>query len=55
MSLLTFQQRDRLAMEEDAITAERFYELQEIIGRLQLLVCELLVKNQQLRVQRADE
>jgi hypothetical protein len=55
MSLLTSQQRDTLAMEEDAIMAERFDELPEIIGKLQLLVCELLVKNQQLRIQRADE
>lgn len=42
-------------MEEDAITAERFDELQEVIARLQLIVCELLEKNQQLRFQRANE
>jgi hypothetical protein len=53
--ILTSQQRDTLAMEEDAITAERFDELQEVIATLQLLVCELLEKNQQLRFQREDE
>ena len=42
-------------MEEDAIAAERFDELQEVIIRLQLLVCELLEKNQRLRFQYADE
>lgn len=55
MSLLTSQQRTLPAAEEDAITAEPFDELQEVIARLQLLVCELLEKNQQLRFQRADE
>lgn len=55
MSLLASQQRVIPAMEEDAIAMERFDELQEVIARLQLLVCELLEKNQQLRFQRADE
>jgi hypothetical protein len=55
MSLLISQQRDMPTTEEDASAAERFDELQELITRLQLLVCELLEKNQQLRFQREDE
>ncbi|MFL6307382.1 MAG: hypothetical protein ACJ72H_27940 [Candidatus Sulfotelmatobacter sp.] len=40
---------------EDIISAERLDELRAANVRLQLLVCELLMKNQQLRLQRADE
>ena len=43
------------ATTKDSVLAERLEELQETNSRLQILVCELLVKNQQLRVQRADE
>ncbi len=55
MSLITSQQRSLSATEENAIAAQRFDELQEVIVRLQLLVCELLEKNQRLRFQRTDE
>lgn len=34
---------------------EHFYELQQANSRLRLLVCELLMTNQQLRFQHADE
>ena len=55
MSLLISQQRSKSATAEDSVTAERLDELQEANARLQLLVCELLAKNQQLRFQHADE
>jgi hypothetical protein len=42
-------------MAEDSTSEERFEDLQEAIVRLRALVCELLLKNQQLRFQRADE
>ena len=42
-------------MEEDGFTVERLKELQEVNTRLELLVCELLLKNQNLRVQLATE
>jgi hypothetical protein len=51
MTLLISQLHGSYAMEEDSVSAERLDELQEAIVRLQLLVCELLVKNQQLRYQ----
>jgi hypothetical protein len=40
---------------EDCIPAERLDELQVANARLQLLVCELLAKNQQLRFHGAEE
>jgi len=55
MSLLTFQQRSLTAVEEDNIATEDLDELRDVIARLQLLVCELLEQDQQLRFQRADE
>jgi hypothetical protein len=55
MSLLISQPHSMSATAEDSVLAERLDELQEASSRLQLLVCELLVKNQQLRFQRADE
>jgi hypothetical protein len=54
MSLLISQPHSMSAT-ADSVLAERLDELQEANSRLQLLVCELLVKNQQLRFQRADE
>ena len=55
MNLLTSLPHGIPATTEDSVLAERLEELQETNSRLQLLVCELLVKNQRLRVQRADE
>jgi hypothetical protein len=55
MNLLTSLPHGIAATTEDSVLAERLEELQETNSRLQILVCELLVKNQQLRVQRADE
>jgi hypothetical protein len=40
-------------MTEDSLAVERLQELQEANTSLQLLVCELLLKNQELRVQLA--
>ena len=42
-------------MEEDGFTVERLKELQEVNTRLELLVCELLLKNQNMLVQLATE
>lgn len=39
---------------EDAALQEALYELQVTIASLQRLVCELLVKNQQLRFQQEE-
>jgi len=55
MSLLTYQLRSLTAVEEDDIAAEDIGKLRDVIARLQLLVCELLEQNQQLRFQRGDE
>jgi hypothetical protein len=55
MSLLISQPHSTSATAEDSALAERLDELQETIARLEFLVCELLLKNQQLRFQRADE
>lgn len=55
MSILTSRQGSLSAMEEDTIAVEHLDELQEVIARLQLIVCELLEKNQQLRFRGADE
>jgi hypothetical protein len=55
MSIPTPQQGRVAATIGDSISDERFEELQEVIARLQILVCELLLKNQQLRFQRADD
>lgn len=55
MNLLTSQPHSISATEEDSVSAERLAELQEANARLQLLVCELILENQQLRFQRADE
>jgi len=55
MSLLISQPRSISATAEDSVSAERLGELREANVRLQLLVCELLVKNQQLRFQHEDE
>jgi len=55
MNSLISQPRSMSETAEDSALAERLDELQEVNSRLQLLVCELLVKNQQLRIQRADE
>jgi hypothetical protein len=38
-------------MIEDCISAECIEELQEEYARLRLLVCELLLKNEELRIQ----
>jgi hypothetical protein len=54
MSLQTPQQ-GRVSATIGSDSEEYFEELQEVIARLQALVCELLLKNQQLRFQRADE
>jgi hypothetical protein len=43
------------ARAEDCIPPERLDELQVVNARLQLLVCELLAKNQQLRFQDGGE
>jgi hypothetical protein len=53
MSLLISQSRILLETTEDSDAAEHLEELRETNLRLQLLVCELLAKNQQLRFQRA--
>lgn len=42
-------------MTEDSLTVERLQELQEANTSLQLLVCELLLKNQELRAQLATQ
>jgi hypothetical protein len=55
MSLLISQSRILLETTEDSDAAEHLEELRETNLRLQLLVCELLAKNQQLRFQRAKE
>lgn len=55
MSLLIFKSHGVSASTEDSVSEEHLYELQEAIARLQLLVCELLVKNQQLRFQHTDQ
>jgi hypothetical protein len=55
MNLLISQPHSTFATAEDSGSAERLDELQEANARLQLLVCELLMKNHQLRFQRADE
>lgn len=49
MSSLIPKPRSISATAEDSVSTERLDELQEAVFRLQLLVCELLVKNQQLR------
>jgi hypothetical protein len=55
MNSLISKPRSISATAEECVSAERLDELQEANERLQLLLCELLVKNQQLRFQRADE
>jgi hypothetical protein len=40
---------------EDSVGEEPLEELREANARLKILVCELLVKNQQLRSQRLHE
>lgn len=42
-------------MTEDSLTVERLQELQEATTTLQILVSELLLKNQKLRVQLARQ
>ena len=42
-------------MAEDSFTVERLKQLQEANTTLQVLVCELLLKNQELRVQLATQ
>lgn len=55
MSRFISQPRSIDAAEEDSVLTERIDELQEANSRLQLLVCELLALNEQLRVQNEDE
>jgi hypothetical protein len=55
MSLLISQQSSISSTEEGPVSEELLCELQETIARLQLLVCELLAKNQQLRFQHEHE
>jgi hypothetical protein len=55
MSLSIVQPNSMSETAEGSVLAERLDELQETNSRLQLLVCELLMKNQQLRFQRDDE
>ena len=42
-------------MTEDSLTVERLQELQQATTTLQILVSELLLKNQELRVQLATQ
>jgi hypothetical protein len=54
MSLSISQSRNLPETAEDSDEAEPLEGLRETNLRLQLLVCELLAKNQQLRFQRAN-
>lgn len=51
MTLLNSQSPSVSTTSGDFVSAECLNELQDAIGRLQLLVCELLIKNQKLRDQ----
>jgi hypothetical protein len=55
MSVLAIQPHSESGTAEDCVSAESLDELQEANARLQLLICELLVKNQKLRFRLAAE
>jgi hypothetical protein len=55
MSILAVQSHNESDTVEDCVSAESVDELQEANARLQLLICELLVKNQELRFRIAAE
>lgn len=55
MSLLIPQSLGISLTTEDAALQQVLHDLQETIASLQLLVCELLVKNQQLRSRQAEK
>lgn len=55
MSLLIPQLLGISLTTEDAALQQVLHDLQETIANLQLLVCELLVKNQQLRSRQAEK
>jgi hypothetical protein len=55
MSLFMCELRSTSVTVEDCAGEEPLDELREANSRLKILVCELLVKNQQLRSQRLHE
>jgi hypothetical protein len=55
MSLFASQKGCTSALSEESASEECLDELHKTIASLQLLVCELLIQNQQLRSQRANE
>jgi hypothetical protein len=55
MNLSFSQPRNIPETAEDSVATEPLEELRETKLRLQLLVCELLAKNQQLRFQHAKQ